>query len=221
MTTQLADKLKGKVAIVTGASRGIGKGIALSLGEAGATVYITGRTGAGIPATVPLAGTVEETASEVTRLGGIGIAVRCDHRVDEQTEALFKQVEAEHGQLDMLVNSAWAGYEGLHDGSDFPLETPFWQRRLSLWDDNLFGVRAAYIATVLAARIMVPQGHGLVVNVSNYINTFGNPAYNVAKTATDRLAADSAEALKQHNVAIVSLYPGLVRYRGHYEICPI
>lgn len=214
MADQLAKPLSGQVAIVTGASRGIGKGIALSLGAAGATVYITGRTADGNPASVPLAGTIEETANEVTRLGGIGIPVRCDHRVDEQAEALFQRVAAEKGQLNILVNCAWAGYEGLHDGRDFPLDTPFWQRRLSFWDDNLFGVRAAYVTIVFAARLMVPQGGGLVVNISNYVNSYGNPAYNIAKTATDRLAAESAEVLKKDNIAVVALYPGLVRTEG-------
>lgn len=206
--------LKGLVAVVTGASRGVGKGIALSLGEQGAIVYGTGRTGAGQPATVPLAGTIEDTAAEVTRIGGQGIAVQCDHRSDEQTAALFKRVETEQSHLDILVNCAWAGYEGLHDGRDFPMETPFWERRLSLWDDNLFGVRAAYIAIVFATRLMIPQHKGLIINISNYINSFGSPAYNIAKTATDRLAADCAEALKSHQITVVSLYPGLVRTEG-------
>lgn len=206
--------LKGKVAIVTGASRGVGKGIALSLGEAGATVYVTGRTGAGHAASVPLAGTVEETAAEVTKMGGVGIAVRCDHRNDAHTEALFQRVQSEQKKLDILVNSAWAGYEGLHDGSDFPMEQPFWGRRLSYWDDNMFGLRAAYIAGVFASRIMVEQKKGLIVQISNKIGGYGNPAYNIAKVASDRLTADMAEPLKEHQVAAVCLYPGLVRTEG-------
>jgi dehydrogenase/reductase SDR family member 1 len=206
--------LKGKVAVVTGASRGIGKGIALSLGAAGATVYITGRTGSGHPAKVPLAGTVEETANEVTSAGGVGIAVRCDHRNDADTEALFARVQDEQGRIDLLVNNAWAGYEGLHDGSDFPIEQPFWGRRLSYWDDNLFAVRAAYIASVFAARMMTEQKSGLIVNVSSYVGNYGNPAYFMAKTGADRLAADMAVDLRPYNIASVSVYPGLVRTEG-------
>lgn len=207
--------LHGKIAIVTGASRGIGKGIALSLGAAGATVYVTGRTGAGHPATVPLSGAVEETAAEVTRRGGVGIAVRCDHRDDAQTEALFERVRAEQGHLDILANSAWAGYEGLHDESDFPMDQKFWARRLSYWDDNLFGLRAAYICSVFAARLMVPRGSGLIACVSHNIGrSLGNPAYHIAKTGTDRLVADMAAALCDSGVAAVALYPGLVRTEG-------
>jgi dehydrogenase/reductase SDR family member 1 len=206
--------LSGKVAVVTGASRGIGKGIALSLGEAGATVYATGRTSADHAATVPLTGTVDETAAEVIHMGGTGIAVRCDHREDAQTEALFDRVKAEQGRLDILVNCAWAGYEGMHKLTDFPLDQPFWERRLSLWDDNLFGVRAAYIASVFAARMMTTTKDGLIVNISSYVGDYGNPAYHNAKTSTDRLAADIAESLRAHSVAVVSLWPGLVRTEG-------
>ncbi len=206
--------LDGKIAIVTGASRGIGKGIALSLGEAGATVYVTGRTDSAHPATVPLTGTVEATAAEVTDMGGKGIAVRCDHRDDAQTEALFAQVQAEQGRLDILVNSAWAGYEGLHDGSDFPMEQPFWERRLSYWDDNLFGVRAAYIASALAARLMTAQRSGLIACVSHRFDGIGNPAYHIAKSATDQLVSEMAAPLREFNVAAVALYPGLVRTEG-------
>lgn len=205
-----------KVAVVTGASRGIGRGIALSLGDMGATVYVTGRSTLEQPGQVPLAGTVDETAAEVTRRGGTGIAVRCDHRNDAEVEALFQRIQSEQGRLDLLVNNAWAGYEGLHDGSDFPMEQKFWQRRLSFWDDNLFGLRAAYIASALAARIMVEQGSGLIVCVSHRIrpDQFGSPAYHIAKTATDRLAAEMAHDLRPHNVTALALYPGLVRTEG-------
>lgn len=202
--------LTGKVAVVTGASRGIGKGIALTLGEAGATVYITGRTERESEAVVPLPGTIHETAAEVTQLGGKGIAVRCDHRNNDDVIALFKRVQDEQGQLDILVNNAWAGYEGLNDGRDIPIDRPFWEKRLALWDDNQMGVRAAYIASALAAPLMVAQKQGLIIHISNWIDSLGNPAYAAAKVATDRLAADMAHEFKPYNVAVVTFYPGLV-----------
>ena len=205
--------LSGSVAIVTGASRGIGKGIALSLGEAGATVYVTGRTEHESEAAVPLPGTIHETADEITRLGGKGIAVRCDHRRDEDVIALFRRVQEEQGadSLAVLVNNAWAGYEGINDGRDVPIDRPFWEKRLALWDDNQVGVRAAYVASALAAPIFVARKKGLIVHLSNWIESFGNPAYAAAKAATDRLAADMAHELRPYNVAVVALYPGLVR----------
>src|SRR5579859_3406569 len=101
--------LEGKVALVSGASRGVGKGIALGLGEAGATVYLTGRTLNSATATVPLSGTLQETASEVTRRGGRGVPVRCDHRNDEETAAVMDRIYQDHGQLHVLVNNAWMG----------------------------------------------------------------------------------------------------------------
>jgi len=214
----MSAELKGKVTIVTGSSRGIGKGIALSLGEVGATVYVVGRTGAGYEATVPLAGTVEDTAEEVTRMGGVGIAARADLRDDAQTEALFQRVQAEQGRLDILANSAWAGYEGLHKMTDFPFNQPFWERRLSYWDDNLFSVRAAYIASALAARMMVRQESGLIVNISNNVDKRQegdrNAAYFNSKMSIHTLTADLAEELRANHVATVALWPGLVRTEG-------
>ncbi len=210
--------LKGKVAVVTGSSRGVGKGIAISLGEAGATVYVVGRTDAAHKATVPLTGTVEDTANEVTQMGGIGIAARADLRDDAQTEALFQRIQIEQGRLDILVNSAWAGYEGLHDMSDFPFNQPFWERRLSYWDDNLFATRAAYIASALAARIMVKQSSGLIVNISNNVDKRQegdrNAAYYNAKMSLHTLTADIADELRPHHITVVSLWPGLVRTEG-------
>lgn len=207
--------LTGKVALVTGGSRGIGKGIAVGLGEAGAAVYVTGRTASDTNRTVPLSGTIHETADEVTRLGGKGIAVQCDHSDDAQVQSLFRQIQEEQGRLDLLVNNAWTGYEGLHDGSDFPTDRPFWEKRLSLWDSNhTVGVRSVYIASAMAAPLMVAQKSGLIVNLSNAITGFGNPAYSVAKLAVDRMTADMAHELRAHGVAAVCLYPPLVRTEG-------
>src|SRR5437867_5455570 len=121
--------LSGTIAVVTGASRGLGKGIALGLGEAGATVYITGRSTRDEPG--PVAGDIESTAEEVSRLGGRGVVARCDHRVDREVEALFTRVRDEQGGLDLLVNNAIASpsMSVLWGGE------PFWQLPVSLWDD--------------------------------------------------------------------------------------
>lgn len=214
----MSETLKGKVAVVTGSSRGVGKGIALSLGEAGATVYVVGRTGAGHEATVPLTGTVEDTANEVTQMGGVGMAARADLRDDTQTEALFQRVQTEQNRLDILVNSAWAGYEGLHKMTDFPFNQPFWERRLSYWDDNLFATRAAFITSVFAARIMVKQESGLIVNISSNINNRKederNAAYFNAKVSLETLTWDLANELRPHHITSLALWPGLVRTEG-------
>lgn len=209
-------KLTGKVALVTGASRGVGKGIALSLGEAGATVYITGRTQREADATVPLAGTIHATAEEVTRMGGQGIAIPCDHRDDAQVEAAFNRIKAEQGRLDLLVNNAWAGYEGYHNNTHYPPMVPFWEKPLSYWNDNLDGLRWTYIASVLGTRLMLEAGQksGLIVNISFGVPEPGNAPYGVAKSATDRLSWEFAHQLREHGIAALSLYPGLVRTEG-------
>src|SRR5579864_6394762 len=135
--------LTGTVALVSGASRGVGKGIALALGEAGATVYLTGRTVE--PGTGPegLPGTIAQTAEEVLQRGGRAVAIRCDHRDDAQVEAVFRQIADEEGRLDLLVNNVWGGYEGLiHDGR-YVESFPFWEQPLSRWDSMFAaGVRA-------------------------------------------------------------------------------
>jgi dehydrogenase/reductase SDR family member 1 len=206
--------LHDKVALVTGASRGIGKGIALALGEAGATVYITGRTVDPATPTVPLAGTIHETAALVTQSGGQGIAVVCDHREDAQVEAVFEQIRREHGRLDLLVNNAWAGYEGYHNNTYLAPDRPFWEKPLSYWDDNLAGLRWAYAASTCAAKLMTAQGSGAIFNISFRVDQPGNPAYNVAKSATDRLTWEMAHALRSHHIPVISLHPGLVRTEG-------
>jgi NAD(P)-dependent dehydrogenase (short-subunit alcohol dehydrogenase family) len=207
-------ELTGQVALVTGASRGVGKGVALALGEAGAIVYLTGRTVE--PGTGPdgLPGTILETATEIEARGGQAIAIRCDHRDDTQVEAVFRQVAAEQGRLDLLVNNVWGGYEGLiHDGRYID-SFSFWEQPIERWDSMFAaGVRAHYVAGVFAARQMVAQRRGLIVTISFWAaqRFIGSPAYGAAKAADDALIRDMAHQLREHNVAAVSLYPGLVR----------
>lgn len=206
--------LEGKVALVTGASRGVGKGIALGLGEEGATVYVTGRSEVGGAAPTPLPGTVQETAAEVTEQGGRGVAVACDHRDDEQTRAAVQRVIEEAGRLDVLVNNVWGGYEYFWDGTPFWEEAGFWTQPLERWDAAFqAGVRAHYVTTVAAAPAMVAAGSGLIVNVSSEgaEKTDTGVAYGAAKAATDHMIACMAHELRDHGVTAVSLYPGLVR----------
>ena len=207
--------LMGKVALVTGASRGVGKGIALGLGEAGARVYLTGRSLEWGRLEENLPGTIFETAAEVTRLGGTGIPLACDHRQDSQVEAVFERIMREQGRIDILVNNAWGGYEYL-DGLDgeFTWFNAFWEQPVWRWDAMFQGgVRAAFVASALAARTMVAQHSGLIVNISYWAGRtyMNNVMYGVAKAAVDRLVADMAYELQEHQVAVLALYPGLVR----------
>lgn len=206
--------LTGKVALVTGASRGIGKGIALGLAEAGATVYITGRTVEEGKAAVALPGTIYQTAEEVSQLGGQGIAVRCDHLNDEEVKELFQRIQTEHNRLDILANNVWGGYEFFNDGSEFWNEKGFWTVPISRWDKSFqAGVRAHYVASVLAAPMMIRQQSGLIVNISFFAAQRDDKGvtYATAKAADDRMASSMAHELREHRVAVVSLYPGLVR----------
>ncbi len=212
--------LAGKVAIVTGASRGVGKGVALGLGEAGATVYVTGRTIEEGTSSSGWPGTIGQTAAEVTRLGGQGIAVRCDHRDEKEIERLFQRVLGEHDHLDLLVNNAWGGYEHMvHDGQ-FTWLNRFWQQPLWRWDAMFqAGVRGAYVASQYVAQKMVEQRSGLIVNISFWSaqKYMSNVAYGTAKAAVDHMAIDMAHELREHHVAVVALYPGLVRTESIME----
>lgn len=206
--------LTGKVALVTGASRGVGKGVALGLGEAGATVYLTGRTVEEGQAAVALSGTIHQTAEEVRQLGGEAVPIQCDHRNDEEVEAVFHRIRAEQGHLDILVNNVWGGYEFFNDGTEFWKEKGFWTVPRSRWDKSFqAGVRAHYVASVFAAPIMIEARSGLIVNISFFAAQKDNSGviYGMAKAADDRMAATMAYELREHNVAAVSLYPGLVR----------
>jgi NAD(P)-dependent dehydrogenase (short-subunit alcohol dehydrogenase family) len=206
-----AASLRNKVAIVTGASRGAGRGIALGLGEAGATVYVTGRSARGKPTTENLSGTIEDTAEAVSLRGGKGIPVRCDHSVDSDVEALFARVAQEQEQLDILVNNAWGGYEQ-HDFRTFG--APFHEQPLRHWDGMFTsGVRAAMVASRLATLMMLPQRHGLIVNITAWDrdNFMVNVFYDVAKNAINRLTYGLARELKPHNIAAIALAPGFMR----------
>jgi len=207
-------KLDRKVAVVTGASRGVGKGIALGLGEAGATVYVTGRTVKEKTDAEKLGGTVFSTAEAVTAIGGKGVAILCDHSDDAQTEAAFKQIAKEGKKIDILVNNAWAGYEKMRDGSRFTYFKPFWEQPFWRWDAMFqSGVRAAYTASAFAARMMTKKKSGLIVNISFWSAQvyMSNTQYGASKAAVDKLSEYMAHELKKFNVAVVSLYPGLVR----------
>jgi NAD(P)-dependent dehydrogenase (short-subunit alcohol dehydrogenase family) len=201
--------LSGAVAVVTGASRGVGRGVAVELGAAGATVYVTGRSVSG-ETTEGLPGTVTATAEAVTERGGEGIPIRCDHTVDADVEALFDRIADERDGLDVLVNNVWGGYEGYDDTFD----DPFWEQPLDRWA-GMFdaGVRAHYTATRLAAPTMVDRGTGLVTFVSagDGRRYRGSVMYDVAKAAVDRMGKAVAHELRDHGVASVVLHPGFVR----------
>jgi len=194
MTADLS--MQGTVALVTGASRGVGRGAAAELSRLGGHVYATGRTveGADLPA-------------GVRRLA-------CDHTDDDAVAAVFERVRGESGRLDVLVNSAWGGYERMMEDGRFTWALPFWDQPLWRWSAMFdAGVRAAFVASQHAARSMVPAGRGLIVNVSfwaaqRYLN---NVVYGASKAATDKLTSDMAEELRGAGVSVVSLYPGLVR----------
>jgi dehydrogenase/reductase SDR family protein 1 len=203
----MADKsLRGQIALVTGASRGIGKGIALELGAAGATVYVTGRTLDDSGA--PLPGTIGATADEVTSLGGKGIPVRCDHSSDAEIEALFERVKSEQGRVDILVNNVFTvPAEPIFEGK-------FWDYPVSLWDDLIHvGCRGHYVASHAVAPMMVEQRSGLIVNISSFAGAtyIFNVPYGVGKAAVDRMAKDMAVELAPFDVTCVSLWPGVVR----------
>ena len=204
--------LTGKVAVVTGASRGIGKGMAMALAREGATVYVTGRTvEAG---THFLPGTVGETAALCDEAGGKGVAVACDHADDDQVAALFDRIASEQGRLDLLVNNAFLISDDLIEPGGF------WEKPLSnleMWD---VGVKSNFVAAWHAARIMVPQGSGLIVAISGYVGvtyTYG-VVFGTAKSAVDRMARDMAIELQPHGVASISMWQGLTfTERAHHN----
>ena len=227
---EFAAELTGRIALITGASRGVGKGIAVGLGEAGATVYVTGRSeteGEGIGPRGPLPGTIHATAEAVTEAGGTGIAIRCDHTVDEDVVNAFARIEENEGRLDVLINNAWGGYEWMFEGGKYTNEDPFWLQPMRRWD-AMFGpgVRGAFRASQLAVPLMIRNGCGLIVNVSFWAaqTYLVNAPYGVAKAAVDKMTSDMAHEceihrprLKEADITVVCLYPGLVRTESVME----
>lgn len=208
----MGDDLRGKICVVTGASRGAGRGIAAVLGEAGATVYVTGRSTRG-STTRGYPGSVDETADEVTRRGGAGIAVRCDHTSDEEVARLFARVASEQdGRLDLLVNNAWMGHD---QGTDLPFATPFWERSDAPWPIMMDGgARLALRTTRHAAPLLIARGRGLIINTTFVLpgDAFmGDIFYDLAKSTINRLTLGMADALRKHGVACVALAPGWMR----------
>ena len=189
--------LDGKIAVVTGATQGVGRGVAHELASQGARVFVTGRSA---PPDEPLG----------ERITGL----RCDHRQDAQVHEVFGLVLREAGAIDILVNNVWGGYERMVDNGEFTWPRPFWEQPLWRWDAMFAaGVRAHYQASQLAAPSMIARRGGLIVNISFWAaqKHIGNVPYGVSKAATDKLTADMATELKPHGVTVVSLYPGLVR----------
>ena len=201
--------LKGKVALVTGATRGIGKGIAIGLGEAGATVYITGRTLSN-DENDDVSGTLLETQKAVNDVGGNCIPVQVDHSDDEQVELLFERINNEqNGQLDILVNNVFSGVKAISNAYG----EPFWKHDPSLWDAiNNVGLRSHYVASIFAVRLMSQRQQGLICTISSWggLSYIFGAAYGVGKAACDRLTADMAVELKANNITSVSLWPGIV-----------
>ena len=200
--------LKNRIAVVAGATRGAGRGIAVCLGEAGATVYCTGRSVTGQGATAGRSETINETAALVTARGGTGIAVQVDHTVEAQVRGLFERIAAEQGRLDLLVNDIWGG-DALSEWG-----TPFWE--LSPEKGLLMQQRAVHshiITARYAAPLMVRQGHGLIIEITDgeTLDYRGNLFYDLAKVSNIRLAYAMAEELRPHGVTALALTPGFLR----------
>lgn len=214
-----AAPLRGRVAVVTGSSRGAGRAIARELGALGATVYVTGRSTRKHGATEDMPGTIDETAAEVDAAGGRGIPVRVDHTVEEQVRELFARVEQESRRLDLLVNNAWGGYEH-YDGAAF--DAPYWEQPVDKRWNGMFvaGLRAQFVSNRYAAPLLLQHDlvdgkprTKLVINTVAWAHDvyLGNLYYDVVKSAVLRMTFGMATELRQRHVAAIALAPGFMR----------
>lgn len=196
---------ESRTVMVTGATRGAGKGIALALGATGATVYVTGRTRE--DDTQGLPGSVTATAREIDERGGTGIPLVCDHADDDQVRAAFEQVHRDRGNLDVLVNNAFTIPTGLTDPG------PFWRKPLELQSMFDVGTRSTYVSSYYAADLLTRRGGGLVVHTSSFGGRcyMHGPAYGAGKAAVDKMAHDMAVDFQPHQVAVVSLWMGILK----------
>lgn len=191
-----------QVALVTGASRGVGRGVAISMNEAGFRVFATGRN------------------IDTTHLPDPIVRIACNHVREEETRAVLARIASESGRLDVLVNSAWGGYERMIENGAFTWALPFWEQPTHRWTSMMdAGVRAALATSSQAVKLMLPARSGLIVNISYWAaqKYIGNVMYGLAKAATDKMTADMAHELRPHGIAVLSLYPGLVRTEAVME----
>ena len=198
--------LKNCVALVTGGSRGVGKGVALGLGEAGATVIVTARTRNSGDSEWP--GSLDETIKEINASGGNGVGLLCDHSDDVSVKSAFDQIKRSYGRLNLLVNNVFAAPKVM------PVNVPFWQIPMSLWDTmHRVGLRSHLVASRLAVPLMLPQRRGLIVNTSSGggIRYTFNVAFGVQKAGVDRMARDMAHELRPYGIAAVSIWPGYIK----------
>lgn len=207
--------LKGKVAVVTGASRGAGRGTAVVLGESGAIVYALGRTTRGGPPPSDGApGTIEDTAEEITRRGGQGIAVRTDCSIESELASLFERVMREQGRVEVLVNAVW-GLNAYHP--ELKWGQPFWEERLDLWPYAMeSGVRAYLLASAYAARIMAKQKSGLIIHVTDNVDDkgeqyLGEMFWDLGHACINRMVIGMSGDARKHGFAVVGLNPGFMR----------
>lgn len=199
--------LDGKVALVTGASKNIGKGIALEVGAQGAITYVTARTLEDVPGQLA---SLQRTADEIEASGGTAIPMACDHTDDDQVREVFRRIEAEQGRLDLVVNVASPEFSAM-------VGVPFWEIPFDEITRCLeVGPRSDYVTTALAAPIMIRQGSGLVINISSHgaVSYLLSVPYGVGKGAIDKVTQDTAMELRPHGVTALSLWPGLVLTEG-------